>query len=90
MGDETRRTFSKLDDVIRTMAVTMARVETKQCAIHEDVKEVKTEVTHINGRVDTLESWKDKSGAAKKTTAKWVSGIVVLLGLLLTVFKIWG
>ncbi len=96
-GDETRQITNKLEDVIRGMAdkvgdiaITQAVIQTKQDATHGTVGRIETQVNKINSRVNKLESWKDKSVSAKKTTAKWVSGIVVFIGVLLGVLKLVG
>lgn len=65
MGEDTQEIVSKLDDVIRAtaqqvnaLAIGHARMEEKQCAMHNDVLETKLNVKTINGRVGRLENWR--------------------------------
>ena len=81
-GNNTRRdlqlTDTKLDhliDKIGELAVDLAKVGTKQCAIHEDVLETKANVRAINGRVGRLENW-------RSYLAGGVAVIVIVIGVL--------
>ena len=90
-GDETRKITTRLEDVIRGMAsevtqtrITQATLVTKQDSMHEDIKATKIDVRKINGRVNKLESWRDKFLGGGKV----VGGLVVVIGIIFGALKI--
>ncbi len=95
MGDETRQITNKLEDVIRSMAdkvgdiaITQATICTKQDNMHEDVKETQVNVKKINGRVNSLESTRDKNRGMAKVWG-WVAVFVIgLPGLAWGIIKV--
>lgn len=90
MGDETQRVIGKIDEVISKVgdiAITQAVIQTKQDATYGTVGRIEIQVNKINSRVDSLESTRDKNVATKKTTAKWVGGIVIFIGLVFGVLR---
>ena len=83
---ETRQ----IDDVIRTMAVKVGEIHGWRDSVDKRFDGVDERLGTQNGRIDDLETFEDETKASRKTTTKWVSGIVILAGFLFTAFRIWG
>lgn len=45
---------------------------------HEDIAEIKAQVTKTNGRVDALERWKDRAEGAKAALG-WVGPLLIAI-----------
>ena len=83
---ETRQ----IDDVIRKMAVKVGEIHGWRDSVNNRLDGIDEKLSTQNGRIDDLETFEDETKASRKTTTKWVSGMVILFGFLFTAFRIWG
>ena len=82
--------IEKLDDVIREMAGQVGEIHGWRDAVDKRFDGVDERLDTQNGRIDNLETFEDETKASRKTTTKWIGGMVMLIGFLFTAFRIWG